>query len=97
MFSYFSCSEELRKLFVGMLSKTCSEDDIHQMFEPFGPIEGISILRHQDRTSKGVVWACVDKCVCHFLCMYVSTYVCSWSLCGSGYIRICISPSVVLV
>lgn len=67
------CSEELRKLFVGMLSKTCTEEDIQQMFEPFGPIEGISILRHQDRTSKGV-GVSLGVPVCHSLC----TCVCGW-------------------
>ena len=67
------CSEELRKLFVGMLSKTCTEEDIQQMFEPFGPIEGISILRHQDRTSKGV---CVCEPDCHSLHGWVGGSVC---------------------
>jgi CUG-BP- and ETR3-like factor len=46
-------SEELRKLFVGMLSKTSTEEDIAAMFEPYGPIEDISILKYGDGASKG--------------------------------------------
>ena len=40
-----SNKEEDRKLFVGMLSKSQSEDDIRRMFEKFGPIEECTILR----------------------------------------------------
>ena len=71
------CSEELRKLFVGMLSKTCTEEDIQQMFEPFGPIEGISILRHQDRTSKGVC-VCVSLSAINYMGGWVVVSVTAW-------------------
>ena len=49
-------TEELRKLFVGMLSKTSTEEDIAAMFEPYGPIEDISILKYGDGASKGKIF-----------------------------------------
>lgn len=42
-----------RKLFVGMLNKQQSEDDIRQLFLPYGTIEECTILRDQNGCSKG--------------------------------------------
>ena len=48
----FIISEE-RKLFVGMISKKCTESDIKMMFAPFGTIEDCTILRDQNGQSRG--------------------------------------------
>lgn len=51
---------DLRKLFVGMLSKAVDESQLRAMFEPFGEIEELTILRNPvDDTSRG---ACARAC-----------------------------------
>ncbi|KAJ7985757.1 hypothetical protein DPEC_G00343770 [Dallia pectoralis] len=44
---------EDRKLFIGMISKKCNENDVRLMFSPYGQIEECRILRGPDGLSRG--------------------------------------------
>lgn len=41
------------KLFVGMLPKTFAESELHRMFQPYGDIKEIHIIRGTDGSPKG--------------------------------------------
>jgi hypothetical protein len=42
------------KLFVGMLTKTTSEQDLQNIFLPFGEVEEVAILRGPNNVGKGM-------------------------------------------
>lgn len=44
---------ELRKVFVGMLSKQSSEEDVRAMFEGFGSVEEVTVLKDKEGHSRG--------------------------------------------
>ena len=51
---------EDRKLFIGMISKKFAENDIRNMFQPYGAIDDCMILRDTSGGSRGKVLACFD-------------------------------------
>lgn len=55
---------EDRKLFIGMVSKKCNENDIRVMFSPFGQIEECRILRGPDGLSRGECAAAAASSLC---------------------------------
>lgn len=72
---------EDRKLFIGMISKKCNENDIRLMFSPYGQIEECRILRGPDGLSRGerVVWAgsillVDDRKDCALVCKYLDFF-----------------------
>ncbi|CAK8697344.1 unnamed protein product [Clavelina lepadiformis] len=52
---------EDRKLFVGMLCKSLTEQDLRLIFNPFGNIEECRILMNPDATSKGCAFITFSK------------------------------------
>ncbi|CAF1502887.1 unnamed protein product [Adineta steineri] len=50
-----------RKIFIGMISKSCNEDDIKQLFLPFGIIEECTVLRDLNNRSRGCAFITYQK------------------------------------
>ena len=47
---------EERRLFVGQLSKSTTDDDLHRMFGPYGCVEDVSIIRDEQGISKSAAF-----------------------------------------
>lgn len=50
-----------RKLFIGMISRTCEENDIKLMFSPYGQIEDCTVLRDTNGKSRGCAFVTYHK------------------------------------
>ncbi|XP_059618355.1 CUGBP Elav-like family member 1 isoform X1 [Phlebotomus argentipes] len=64
-----------RKLFVGMLNKKLSEDDVRQIFDQHGKIEECTVLRDQNKQSKGcafVTFATKQSAICAIKALHQS-------------------------
>jgi len=53
-------AEGERKLFVGMISKTLTDEQLHSMFSPYGAVEEVAILQ-QNGVSKGCAFVKMDS------------------------------------
>lgn len=60
---------EDRKLFIGMISKKFAENDIRNMFQPYGAIDDCMILRDTSGGSRGKVLAVLTSWTMCMRCM----------------------------
>ena len=61
MLHHLCYTEEDRRLFIGMIGKETTEDDLKAVFSTYGTIESCVILKERDGTSRGdiiqTVWS----------------------------------------
>lgn len=53
---WFFVKRAEHKLFIGMLPKNVSEDEVSSLFSQYGTIKDLQILRGSQQTSKGSFW-----------------------------------------
>ena len=74
-------AEGPKKLYVGSLHYSINEAILKTIFEPFGSVEKIQIMRDESGLSKGYAFVevSVDEgvwCVCVCVCVCVRTHAC---------------------
>lgn len=87
-----SAAVEDRKLFIGMVSKKCNENDIRVMFSAFGQIEECRILRGPDGLSRGACRSdslASTSCSCVNIMTRTASGSCCCSLCLDSNSKSC--------
>ena len=95
VFSIWLIGENLteRKLFVGMLSKKISENDVRIMFSPYGSIEECTVLRDNNNISRGLlfhsIWFFLSVFFCRQHHLVVVFFITNFYVCPPPHVRMC--------
>lgn len=93
LLSFDFLAVEDRKLFIGMISKKCNENDIRVMFSPFGQIEECRILRGPDGLSRGKLDSSRFSTGCCLLWLKVAFRLFLWFLHPPRHFKFFIHPN----